>query len=179
MPGLRTASDCRRAYRTARRSLRECSTADIGEPEEELALTDNIDIRDDGPMIVATVLVPGCTPDRALAAFTDRAMVSQWWRGDLKTEPVEGGPYTVDFPAIPAQLTGEVLTLEPGKVEFTWSWDDELPDSTVLITAGPAAASRNSSAANTHPRPTRRRGSRQDRAPGALGRLGVLLAKAG
>jgi uncharacterized protein YndB with AHSA1/START domain len=102
-------------------------------------VTAEIDIRDDGPMIVATVLVPGCTPDRALAAFTDRAMVSQWWRGDLKTEPVEGGPYTVDFPAIPAQLTGEVLTLEPGKVEFTWSWDDELPDSTVLITAGPAA----------------------------------------
>jgi uncharacterized protein YndB with AHSA1/START domain len=89
-------------------------------------------------MIVATALVPGCTPDRALAAFTNPEVVSRWWRGELTEEPVESGPYTVDFPAIPARLTGQVLTFEPARsLEFTWSWNDEPPDSTVLITAEP------------------------------------------
>jgi uncharacterized protein YndB with AHSA1/START domain len=103
------------------------------------ALTAEIRIHDDGPMIVATVALPDCTPDRALAAFTEGAAVSRWWRGDLKAQPAEGGPYTIDFPAISAGLTGRVVSLGPGRLEFTWSWDNEAPDSTVLITAGPAA----------------------------------------
>jgi uncharacterized protein YndB with AHSA1/START domain len=98
-------------------------------------MTDAVDIRDDGPMIIATVTLPGCTPDRALAAFTDPASVSQWWRGTLTTELTPGGDYIVDFAAIGARLTGRVLSLEPGQsLEFTWSWNDNPPDSTVLVT---------------------------------------------
>ncbi len=59
-----------------------------------------VDIRDDGPMIVATVVLPGCPPDRALAAFTDPAVLANWWRGNLTAGLVAGGLYTVDFPAI-------------------------------------------------------------------------------
>jgi uncharacterized protein YndB with AHSA1/START domain len=89
-------------------------------------------------MIVATVLVPGCTPERALAAFINPDVVSRWWRGELQAQPIESGPYTVDFPAIPARLTGQVLTFEPTRsLEFTWSWNDDPPDSTVVITAEP------------------------------------------
>jgi uncharacterized protein YndB with AHSA1/START domain len=100
-------------------------------------MTAEINIHDDGPMIVATAVVPSCTPDRALAAFTDPGVVTHWWRGELTPDPVKGGPYTVNFPAIPARLTGEVLRLEHGKLEFTWSWDDAPPDSTVTITTEP------------------------------------------
>jgi hypothetical protein len=56
------------------------SSADTGEPEEEHAMSDAVDIRDAGPMIVATVLLPHCTPERALAALTDPAVFSRWWR---------------------------------------------------------------------------------------------------
>lgn len=61
-------------------------------------MTGEINIRDDGPTIVATVLLPNCTPVRALTAFTDPKLVTRWWRGDLTADPVEGGPYTVDSP---------------------------------------------------------------------------------
>jgi uncharacterized protein YndB with AHSA1/START domain len=101
-------------------------------------MSDAVEIRDEGPMIVAAVLLPDCTPDRALAAYTDPAILARWWRGELKAAPVQGGPYTVDFPAIPARLTGQVRSFEQGiSLEFTWSWDEEPPDSTVLITAKP------------------------------------------
>ena len=44
----------------------------------------------------------------------------------------------VEFAAIGARLTGQVLTFEPARsLEFTWSWDNEPPDSTVVITAEP------------------------------------------
>src|SRR5580704_3830890 len=108
VPGLRTASNCRRAYRTTRHSAR-MATADTASMRRS-ALTAEIRIHDDGPMIVATVALPDCTPDRALAAFTEGAAVSRWWRGDLKAQPAEGGPYTIDFPAISAGLTGRVVS---------------------------------------------------------------------
>jgi uncharacterized protein YndB with AHSA1/START domain len=112
------------------------STADTAEHRRS-AMTGEINIRDDGPMIVATVLLSTCTTDRALTAFTDPKLVTRWWRGDLTAQPAEGGPYTIDFPAIPAQLTGQVLAIRRGRFEFTWSWDNETPDSTVLITTEP------------------------------------------
>jgi uncharacterized protein YndB with AHSA1/START domain len=115
------------------------STADTAEHRRS-AMTGEINIRDDGPMIVATVLLSTCTTDRALTAFTDPKLVTRWWRGDLTAQPAEGGPYTIDFPAIPAQLTGQVLAIRRGRFEFTWSWDNEAPDSTVLITTTPSAA---------------------------------------
>ncbi len=98
-----------------------------------------VDPHDIGPVIVATVTLPNCTPGRALTAFTDPALVARWWRGELKQEPANDGPYTVDFPAIPARLTGRVLSFDPGRsLEFTWSWDDQPPDSTVQITVEPS-----------------------------------------
>jgi uncharacterized protein YndB with AHSA1/START domain len=104
------------------------------------AMSDAVNIRDDGPMIAATVVLPHCTPDRALTAFTDPAVLSQWWRGNLTAEPVEGAAYTVDFPAISATLTGHVLSFKKGRsLTFTWSWNNDPPDSTVLITANPGA----------------------------------------
>jgi uncharacterized protein YndB with AHSA1/START domain len=112
-------------------------TAHPAEPEKEHAMSDAVSIRDEGPMIVATVLLPDCTPERALAAFTDPAILARWWRGELTASPLPDAPYTVDFPAIPATLTGQILTLKPGRFEFTWSWNEEPPDSTVLITAEP------------------------------------------
>jgi len=91
-------------------------------------------------MIVATVLVPGCTPDRVLAAFTNPEVVSRWWHGELRAELRPGGDYMVEFAAIGARLTGQIVSFEPARsLEFTWSWDNEPPDSTVVITAGPAA----------------------------------------
>jgi uncharacterized protein YndB with AHSA1/START domain len=98
-----------------------------------------IDIRDDGPMIVATVVLPECAPERALAAFTDPAELAQWWRGELTASFIPGGEYTVAFPAIPARLAGRVVGYEAGRaLEFSWAWaDDDGPPSTVMITAQP------------------------------------------
>jgi uncharacterized protein YndB with AHSA1/START domain len=117
--------------------------ANSGAPEED-AMADAIDIRDDGPMIVATALRPDCTPERALAAFTDPARVSSWWRGHLTAELKPGGDYIVEFAAIPAKLTAQILSFDPGNsLGFTWSWNNESPDSTVQITVerGPDATS--------------------------------------
>jgi uncharacterized protein YndB with AHSA1/START domain len=102
-------------------------------------MTSAVDIRDDGPMIVATVSLPGCAPNRALAAFTDPELVANWWRGTLTTNLQPGGPYTVDFPAINAKLTGQVVSFGLAHLEFTWSWDNEAPDSTVTITTEPGS----------------------------------------
>jgi uncharacterized protein YndB with AHSA1/START domain len=118
---------------------------------EELALTDNITIDDDGPMIVATVLVPGCTPERALAAFTNPALVTRWWRGELTAELMPGGDYIVEFAAIGVRLTGQVLSYAPDQsLEFSWSWDDDPPDSTVTITAEPGLESGSTLLTLTH-----------------------------
>jgi uncharacterized protein YndB with AHSA1/START domain len=104
-----------------------------------------VTITDAGPMILATVSLPGCPPDRALAAFTDRAVLARWWRGELTAELVPGGRYHVAFPAIPAELTGRVVSYVPGRtLRFSWAWagDDARPESTVTVSArrasGPA-----------------------------------------
>jgi uncharacterized protein YndB with AHSA1/START domain len=79
---------------------------------------------DDGPMLRATVPLPGCSPERALAAFTDPAMLARWWGGELSTDLTPGSAYTVRFPKIGRTLTGEVLGYEPvSRLEFTWNWD--------------------------------------------------------
>jgi uncharacterized protein YndB with AHSA1/START domain len=101
-------------------------------------------LADDGPMIVATVTLPACLPQRAISAFTEPELVSRWWNGELTAELAPGGRYVVSFPAAGARLTGRVLQYEPGGLlEFSWSWDDLPPDSAVLVTAtsGPTADS--------------------------------------
>lgn len=56
-----------------------------------------VTVVDAGPMVRATLLLPGCPPERALAAFTDPATLRQWWGGELTFAPAEGGPYIVHF----------------------------------------------------------------------------------
>ena len=92
-------------------------------------------ITDSGPMIVATVPLPGCEPGRALAAFTDPVVLAGWWRGELAADLVPGGQYSVNFPKIPARMTGHVVSYEPGSsLEFTWAWDGkDGPPLTVIV----------------------------------------------
>jgi uncharacterized protein YndB with AHSA1/START domain len=98
-----------------------------------------VQISDEGPMIVATVRLPGCSPEQALSAFTAPAVLAGWWRGELTADLVPGGEYSVGFPAIPARLAGQVLSYETGQsLDFSWAWEGEdEPRSTVHVTAQP------------------------------------------
>jgi len=111
-------------------------------PSEAAAGGGPVTITDSGPMIVATVLLPGCEPGTALAAFTDPAVLARWWRGELTADLVAGGRYTVSFPKIPARMTGHVVSYAPGRsLEFSWAWEGEdEPPSTVTVRAEPADA---------------------------------------
>jgi uncharacterized protein YndB with AHSA1/START domain len=111
-------------------------------PSETAADGGPVTITDSGPMIVATVLLPGCAPGTALAAFTDPAVLARWWRGELTADLVAGGRYTVSFPKIGARMVGHVLSYVPGmSLEFSWAWDGEdEPPSTVTVRADPAGA---------------------------------------
>jgi len=98
-------------------------------------------LADAGPMIVATVRLPDCAREQALAAFTDAAVLARWWRGELAADLVPGGQYRVAFPAVPAELAGRVLGYVPGSVlRFSWAWagEEERPASTVTVSAQPA-----------------------------------------
>jgi len=99
-----------------------------------------VKIIDSGPMIVATVFLPDCEPGRALAAFTDPAVLARWWRGELTVDLVAGGQYSVSFPAVPARLAGHLVSYVPGiSLEFSWVWDgDDGPPSTVTVRAAVA-----------------------------------------
>jgi uncharacterized protein YndB with AHSA1/START domain len=94
---------------------------------------------DAGPMIVATVRLAGCGAGQALSAFTDPAVLTRWWHGELTAELVRGGEYSVAFPAIPARLAGRVLRYRPGRLlEFSWAWEgDDGPPSTVVVRTEP------------------------------------------
>jgi uncharacterized protein YndB with AHSA1/START domain len=85
-----------------------------------------VTVVDAGPMVRATLLLPGCPPERALAAFTDPATLRQWWGGELTFTPAEGGPYIVHFAKLGQTMRGRVVGYEPGsRLEFTWGWDHE------------------------------------------------------
>lgn len=94
------------------------------------------ELRDEGPMIVATVPLPGVTPDQALSAFTDPVLLARWWRGELTADLVPGGEYNVWFAGIPARLTGRVLGYQPGSLlAFSWAWEGgDGPASAVTVT---------------------------------------------
>jgi uncharacterized protein YndB with AHSA1/START domain len=97
-----------------------------------------VTVTDDGPMLRATVPLPGCDPARALAAFTDPAVLPRWWTGGELTATLEpGAPYTVSFPKLAVAMTGEVVAYIPAsRLEFTWLWNHELPAvrRTVVVT---------------------------------------------
>ena len=105
---------------------------------------DAVEVRDDGPLLRATVVLRGCPAARALAAFTDPEQLASWWRGELDADLRPGGSYIVRFPQIPATMTGRVVSWEPAaRLEFTWAWEHE-PDEpprtvTVRAAGGPPA----------------------------------------
>ena len=97
-------------------------------------------VADDGPLVRATVTLPGCAPDRVLAAFTDPELLARWWGGDLVSTLEPGTPYTVTFTRLGRAITGEVVAYQPAShLEYTWQWDHE-PEAvrrTVLVTVTP------------------------------------------
>jgi len=111
-----------------------------------------VTVVDAGPMVRATLLLPGCPPERALAAFTDPATLRQWCGGELTCTPAEGGPYIVNFAKLGQTMRGRVVGYEPGsRLEFTWGWDHEpgAAGRTVLVTVAEADDSADSSTKGT------------------------------
>ena len=93
-----------------------------------MILVTGLAVLDDGPLVRCELLLPGCSRDRALQAFTDPDLLRSWWHGELTTDLVAGGPYAVWFAPIPARMTGRVVRYEPPRVlEFSWAWEHE-PD---------------------------------------------------
>lgn len=85
-----------------------------------------------------TVPLPGVPAERVIAAFTDPALVRQWWGAELT---VDGKAYVAYFPALGQTMTGEVLVHEADRFAFSWSWDHEpaLPTRRVDVYADGAA----------------------------------------
>jgi uncharacterized protein YndB with AHSA1/START domain len=93
-------------------------------------MTENtVTVVDDGPAVRAVVRLPGCSPENALAAFTDPALLATWWgRAELTADLVPGGRYVVRFAALDQTMTGEVVGYAAGHfLEFRWAWA-HLPD---------------------------------------------------
>jgi uncharacterized protein YndB with AHSA1/START domain len=103
----------------------------------------SVTVRDDGPALRAELLLPGCSPERALQAFTTPDLLARWWgNAELTAELRPGGRYDVWFAGIPARMTGQVLRYQPASVlEFSWAWEHqpELPPSSVIVEVGAAA----------------------------------------
>jgi uncharacterized protein YndB with AHSA1/START domain len=102
---------------------------------------DAVAIEDDGPWLRATVRLPGHTSEQLLSAFTDPAQLARWWGGELHTDLVIGGPYTVRFPALDRSMTGQVVGYEPARsLAFTWSWDGSPGEPRRTVTVRASAA---------------------------------------
>jgi uncharacterized protein YndB with AHSA1/START domain len=101
-----------------------------------------VSVQDDGPALRAEVRLPGCTPERALQAFTAPDVLARWWgNAELTADLRPGGRYDVWFAGIPARMTGRVLRYEPASLlEFSWAWEQEPePPSSVAVNVGAAA----------------------------------------
>lgn len=147
-----------------------------------------VTVLDEGPMVRATLLLPGCPPGRVLAAFTDPATLRQWWGGELTTTLAPGGPYVVHFAGLGQTMRGQVVGYEPGsRLEFTWAWDHEPGAAcrTVLVTVTDAAGPDGTALTVLHG--PHGEGAAEQAARGGhregweyfLARLGALLAPAG
>jgi uncharacterized protein YndB with AHSA1/START domain len=131
-------------------------------------------------MVRATLLLPGCPPERALAAFTDPATLRQWWGGELTCTPAEGGPYVVHFATLGQTMRGRVVGYEPGsRLEFTWGWDHEpgAAGRTVLVTVTVTVAGADGGT-DRAARPARGRRGGTGRAQRSPRGLGVLPGQA-
>ncbi|MFE9426011.1 SRPBCC domain-containing protein [Kitasatospora sp. NPDC006697] len=78
--------------------------------------------------MLAQVVLPGCDRRRALAAFTEAAVVRQWWGGgELSAELTPGGAYRVRFEAVGHTLVGTVVDYRPddAALVFGWAWEHQ------------------------------------------------------
>ena len=81
-------------------------------------------IEHDGRYLRTAVPIPGSTPERVLACFTDPSQLESWWGGELDAELVQGGRYVVRFAELGRAMVGRVLKYDPpSSLEFGWSWD--------------------------------------------------------
>ncbi|HET9172132.1 MAG TPA: SRPBCC domain-containing protein [Actinospica sp.] len=97
----------------------------------------------DAATVTAELLLPGVTPGRALAAFTDPELVRRWWAAELTTRLAIGGEYLARFPALGQTMIGVVEEYVPGHLlAFTWGWSHQ-PEAAgrygVSVSVGPAA----------------------------------------
>ena len=149
-----------------------------------------VTVVDEGPMVRASLLLPGCPPERVLAAFTDPGTLRQWWGGELTFTPAEGGPYIVHFAKLGQTMRGHVVGYEPGsRLQFTWAWDHEpsAAGRTVLVTVAEAEAGGSAKGTELtvlhgpHGEGAAEQAARSDHREGweyFLARLGQLLAPA-
>jgi uncharacterized protein YndB with AHSA1/START domain len=102
------------------------------------AVPGTVSVEDAGVVLRAVVTLPGCPVARALSAFTDPALLTRWWGGELAAELTAGGHYVVRFASLGRAMTGRVISYEPPRsLEFTWSWDQQdEPGRTVAVTTG-------------------------------------------
>jgi uncharacterized protein YndB with AHSA1/START domain len=101
-----------------------------------------VEVSDDGRVVHASIELPGVAPREAIRAFTDPALLKQWWGGELETEAKPGGPYVVRFEGMGRTLQGEVVSYDPeSELTFTWVWDyeDDPPRREVKVRAVPSA----------------------------------------
>jgi uncharacterized protein YndB with AHSA1/START domain len=83
-----------------------------------------VEVSDDGRMVHASIELPGVDPPEAIRAFTDPALLRQWWGGELEAEAEPGGPYVVRFEGMGRTLQGQVVSYDPeSELTFTWAWD--------------------------------------------------------
>jgi uncharacterized protein YndB with AHSA1/START domain len=83
-----------------------------------------VEVSDDGRMVHASVELPGVDSREAIRAFTDPALLQQWWGGELESEPKPGGSYVVRFEGMGRTLQGQVVSYDPeSELTFTWAWD--------------------------------------------------------
>jgi len=89
--------------------------------------TTELTITRDGAEVAAVITLPGRTPEAALSAFTEPALLRKWWPGELSADLQPGGVYRVHFAPLGQTMNGVVEAYQPGeRLAFTWGWAHEL-----------------------------------------------------
>lgn len=92
-------------------------------------------------MVRASIDLERVGPSEAIRAFTEPALLREWWGGQLEIEPEPGGAYVVRFESQGWTLRGQVLSYDPeSELSFTWAWDHQPDDPVreVKVRAKPA-----------------------------------------
>lgn len=100
-----------------------------------------MEVVDDGRVVHAWIELKGVEPHEAIRAFTDPALLREWWGGELEFEPEPGGAYVVRFESQGWTLDGKVVTYYPESgLTFTWVWEHhpDAPLRGVKVRARPA-----------------------------------------